>query len=126
MKKYLLIGSIAFLTYSAQAQIGFTDSLQQGQPANPASADPFAGQYPTQDNFLDQSQSIPGAANAPGNGNGNGRGNGNGIGNGNGNPLDPIDPGPDPGIPVDGGLLMLLAAGAIFGSFKLYQLSKAN
>lgn len=33
----------------------------------------------------------------------------------------PDDPGNDPALPVDGGLSLLLAAGAAFGGHKLYQ-----
>ena len=72
----------------------------------------------------------------PGNGNGNGIGTGNGPGgNGNGNGtgldnnpnIDQFDsPDDDPdnpvldAIPVDGGLMLLLAAGAAFGGRRLY------
>lgn len=72
-------------------------------------------------NFFDPAQS------APNNGNGNGvgaggNGNGNGRGNGNGNGLGgPIGPGGDPGIPVDGGILLLAAACALYGTRKVWQ-----
>ena len=81
--------------------------------------------------FVALSQSGTGNSNAGGNGNGNGAG-GNGNGNGNGldnNPnIDQFDvPDDDPdnpvidAIPVDGGIMLLLAAGVAFGGKRLYK-----
>ena len=36
----------------------------------------------------------------------------------------PGDPGGDPDVPIDGGIGLLLAAGALYGSKKIYDLRK--
>jgi hypothetical protein len=36
----------------------------------------------------------------------------------------PGDPGGDPDIPIDGGVSILLAAGALFGMKKIYDVTK--
>jgi hypothetical protein len=38
----------------------------------------------------------------------------------------PDDPGNDPALPVDGGLSLLLAAGAAYGGRKLYRTRREN
>lgn len=67
--------------------------------------------------------------NGNGNQNGNGVGNGgNGGGNGGNNGGGPPNGGgpcwPPPCIPIDGGISLLIAAGAIYGSKKLYTKNK--
>lgn len=51
---------------------------------------------------------------------------GNGTGNQNGNGGGPPGCWPPPCVPIDGGISLLIAAGAIYGGRKLYKNKKEN
>jgi hypothetical protein len=117
MKKITIIASLLLTVLAGIAQLGLDSSAYNPYTPNANPAEDLVDPNSADNQILQYGNP---AMNAPGNGNGNGIGNGNGNGLDN-NPNAPIDPGPDPGIPVDGGLLLLAAAGTAYGARKVWK-----